>query len=281
MSIDCFARERQPVKHSPLPRQPRTLREIGSQSMPSAPQPSRNSRLRRPEHVLGRRARCRGTRRPRRSAARDPRRVVCRSAKRSHQRSSTKSGARLQMAEFTSEPPPRQIACIVGITVPTVARSPPSRMVRAIEIPPSTRYSAGVKGGPSSSSATRRPASVSSFATTAPPGPEPTTATSTVSCDVAVVVGEDAEIDVARAHRARLGVARQQRRVERERRRPATAASGRAAVTPDRRARRADRRDTRGRPRTRASRSRRARGAGARSTRGSRSSRACRARAGW
>ena len=48
MSIDCFARERQPVKHSPLPRQPRTLREIGSDEMPSASQPSRKSRLRRP-----------------------------------------------------------------------------------------------------------------------------------------------------------------------------------------------------------------------------------------
>jgi hypothetical protein len=30
MSIDCFARLRQPVKHSPLPRQPRTFRGIGS-----------------------------------------------------------------------------------------------------------------------------------------------------------------------------------------------------------------------------------------------------------
>jgi len=106
---------------------------------------------------------------------------VCFKPKRSHQLSSTKSGVRLQMAELTSEPPPRQIACIVGMTVPTVARSPPSRMVRAIEMPPSTRYSSGVKGGPSSSSATRRPASTSSFATTAPPGPEPTTATSTDS----------------------------------------------------------------------------------------------------
>jgi hypothetical protein len=30
MSIDCLARERQPVKHSPLPRQPTTLRGMAS-----------------------------------------------------------------------------------------------------------------------------------------------------------------------------------------------------------------------------------------------------------
>jgi hypothetical protein len=53
MSIDCLARERQPVKHSPLPRQPRTLREIGSEEMPSASQPFLKSRLRSPSTFSG------------------------------------------------------------------------------------------------------------------------------------------------------------------------------------------------------------------------------------
>lgn len=47
------------------------------------------------------------------------------------------SGVRLHIAEFTSEPPPSAIACIVGSTVPLVKRSPPSRIVRDIEIAPS------------------------------------------------------------------------------------------------------------------------------------------------
>ncbi len=51
--MDCFARGRQPVKHSPLPRQPRTFREMGSLSQPSASQPSRKSRLRRPSTFSG------------------------------------------------------------------------------------------------------------------------------------------------------------------------------------------------------------------------------------
>ncbi len=70
------------------------------------------------------------------------------------------------------------MACMVGMTVPRVARSPPSRMVRAIDRPPSCSKSAGVKGGPSSISTTDTPRSASSLATTAPPGPEPTTTTS-------------------------------------------------------------------------------------------------------
>jgi hypothetical protein len=61
-----------------------------------------------------------------------------------------------------SDPPPRQIACMTGMKVPIVARSPPSRMVRAIERSPSRRNSGGVKGGPSSTSTTFRPARASS-----------------------------------------------------------------------------------------------------------------------
>ena len=177
MSIDCFARARQPVKHSPLPRQPRTLRAIGSDSMPSFAQPSRNSRLRRPCTASGVGAMPRKASTASKCGSRSAR-LVCESSKCVAQPSNTKAGGRTQIAELTSEPPPSAIACMVGITWPRVARRPASRMVRAIESAPSSSKSSGVKGGPSSSSTTLRPASASSFATTAPHGPEPTTATS-------------------------------------------------------------------------------------------------------
>ena len=71
------------------------------------------------------------------------------------------------------------MACIVGTNMlPRAAREPPSRKVRCSDSPASCTKSFLPKGGPSSSKITSRPASASSFATTAPPGPEPTTSTS-------------------------------------------------------------------------------------------------------
>ena len=44
-----------------------------------------------------------------------------------------RAGDRTQIAEFTSDPPPSAIACIVGMmNPPRVVRRPPSRIVRAI-----------------------------------------------------------------------------------------------------------------------------------------------------
>ena len=79
-----------------------------------------------------------------------------------HTKGKTYLARAANIAEFTNEPPPSAIACIVGITVPIVKRRPPSRMVRAIESEPSSSKSAGVKGGPSSSRTTRLPAAASS-----------------------------------------------------------------------------------------------------------------------
>ena len=88
---------------------------MGSDGMPSARQPSRKSRFRGPCTSSGVGAMPRNAETASKCGARSfP--VVRESSKPPHQPSKTKSGGRTQMAEFTSEPPPRQIAWSVGIT---------------------------------------------------------------------------------------------------------------------------------------------------------------------
>ena len=94
---------------------------------------------------------------------------------------------------------------MVGITVPTVVRSPPSRRVRAIESAPSRSKSAGVKGGPSS---TQHHAQARVGELLGDDGAAGTRAHHhdvRLLANLAVVVGEDAQIDVGDcAHRAPL-----------------------------------------------------------------------------
>ena len=170
----CFALVGHPNAQTPLPAQPRTLRSTKPPDHPSASAPRRATCALGPASSGGTRTTLssRSTRSKCGARSRS-------SPNSSRQRASTRSGVRKHVPEFTSVVPPTAFPSGSRIGGrPIVACWAASRYSRGSMSRGRAVNSAASCATPSSTITTRAPASASSLATTAPPAPDPITATS-------------------------------------------------------------------------------------------------------